>query len=251
MNAYRGLAASYDGLQSEVDYAALAKSCVELFSFADIGVKTVLDLACGTGTLLCELAGRGYETIGTDGSPDMLSVAAQKCADLPDGCVRPLLLGQTMEELDLYGTVDGAVCLMDSLNHITDYEDFCKAISKVSLFLEKDRLFIFDVNTEYKAENILGDNSFVSEDDNIFLAWQNEYDKSKGINSIYLDFFIPQKDGKYERKSENIIERTYSDTDIRKALKIAGLDVIAVFDDMKKTPPTNKSQRVFYITKKL
>ena len=78
MSAYGGLAASYDALQSEVDYGALAESCVSLFALEERKVETVLDLACGTGSLLCVLAERGFETIGIDGSPDILSVAAQK-----------------------------------------------------------------------------------------------------------------------------------------------------------------------------
>jgi ubiquinone/menaquinone biosynthesis C-methylase UbiE len=87
-----------------------------------------------------------------------LSVAREKSAEQGNDV---LYLCQDAAKLDLYGTVDGAICCLDSLNHITDYDKFCEAVSRVSLFLEKDRLFIFDVNTVYKHKEVLGNNTFV------------------------------------------------------------------------------------------
>ena len=51
-----------------------------------------------------------------DGSPDMLAQAREKAADLTGE--PPVFLNQDMTELDLYGTVDAAVCCLDSLNYL-------------------------------------------------------------------------------------------------------------------------------------
>ena len=243
---YENFAEVYDVLMSDAQYQKRCDYVLSLFEKFDRKPSLMLDLCCGTGSFSNLFSKKDISVIGVDTSEEMLSIARAK-TDNND----VLYLCQNAAELDLYGTVDGAVCLMDSLNHITDYGDFCKAISKVSLFLEKDRLFIFDVNTCYKSEIILGNNTFVSEHKNLFLSWQNEYDKEENTNSVFLDFFLRREDGLYERKSENIIEKTYFDFEIKSALENAGLQIIAVYDDMKTTPPTEKSQRVFYITRKL
>ena len=245
---YEEFSKVYDKLMEDANYEDRARYILSLFEDFDKKPGLMLDLCCGTGAFSNIFSKSGISVIGVDVSQDMLSVAREKSEKDGEDI---LYLCQNAAELDLYGTVDGAVCLMDSLNHITDYEEFCGVLSKVSLFLEKDRLFIFDVNTTYKAKEILGNNTFVSEDENLFLSWQNEYEEETSINNIYLDFFFENKDGLYVRTSENITERAYSKNEIENALKNAELRVLAVYDDMKKTPPTDKSQRVFYITKKL
>ena len=245
---YENFARLYDKLMSDVDYSERADYVLSLFETFDRKPSLMLDLCCGTGSFSEKFTEKGIEVIGVDLSEEMLSVARSKANERG---LDILYLCQNATNLDLYGTVDGAVCLMDSLNHITHYADFCKTISNVSLFLEKDRLFIFDLNTIYKAKNILGNNTIVSEEDGVFLSWTNEYDKAKRTNKIYLDFFEEIEDGNYIRTSENITEKAYTKREIFGAIKKAGLSVVAVFDDMKKTPPTDKSQRVFYITRKL
>ena len=160
-----------------------------------------------------------------------------------------LFLCQDATELDLFGTVDGAVCCLDSLNHITDYDDFCKALCKVSLFLEPDRLFIFDVNTVYKHETVLGDNTFVSEEDGVYCVWQNEYDDDARMTYMSLDFFCG--DGvNYTRESQYIEERAYTDGEITAALDMAGFSVEAVLGDMTLDPPKSDDERIIYVVRK-
>ena len=245
---YDNFAYFYDKLMKDADYNGRKAYILSLFEEFDKKPKLLLDLCCGTGTFSEAFSKENISVIGVDISEDMLAVAKEKSAQ---NGTNTLYLCQDAKELDLYGTVDGAVCLMDSLNHITDYAGFCKAIKKVSLFLEKDRLFIFDLNTEYKAENILGNNAFVFEEDGVFLSWQNDYDKKNKTNTIYLDFFAEKSDGCYRRTSEEITEKAYTKDEIEKALNEAGLKIEAVYEDMKKTPPTDICQRAFYVTRKL
>lgn len=245
---YDNFACFYDKLMKDADYERRTAYVLSLFEKFDAKPKLLLDLCCGTGTFSEALSKDGISVIGVDVSEDMLSLAKEKSTK---NGTNTLYLCQDATELDLYGTVDGAVCLMDSLNHITDYTGFCEAVKRVSLFLEKDRLFIFDLNTEYKAEKILGNNTFIFEEDDVFLSWQNGYDKNERINTVFLDFFERKSDGVYQRKSEEIIEKAYTKSEIEKALKAAGLKIEAVYEDMKKTPPTSTCQRAFYITRKL
>ena len=117
MNSYEALALSYDELTQDVRYEARADFVEKLFARAKIPVHTVLDLACGTGTMTGILTGRGYELIGVDSSEEMLMAAREKAQALKG--IPPLFLHQSMPELDLYGTVDAAVCMLDSINYLT------------------------------------------------------------------------------------------------------------------------------------
>ena len=183
----------YDSLMYDADYKKRTAYLLKLFKKYGKKPTLLLDLACGTGNFSNEFSKNGIEVIGIDMSEDMLSVAREKSAELG---LDVLYLCQKAEQLDLYGTVDGAVCCFDSLNHITDYRNFCKAIERVSLFLEEDSLFIFDLNTPYKHKFVLADNVFVIENDDVYCVWANKYKEKNLMTDVSLDFFLSE-DGLY------------------------------------------------------
>ena len=245
MSAYGGLAASYDALQSEVDYGALAESCVSLFALAERKVETVLDLACGTGSLLCVLAERGFETIGTDGSPDMLSVAAQKCAALPEGCVRPLLLGQSMQELDLYGTVDAAVCTLDGLNYL-DADALRETLRRLRLFIAPGGVFIFDVNTLERFRSMDG-KAFASESDDALSVWRCRFDGEECL--IEMDVFACS--GRlWSRASEEHVEFFHSPERLSGALREAGFSVEKTLDGYPGALADGEGTRLVFVCRR-
>lgn len=240
---YEAFSNVYDKLMQNVDYKKRTEYLISIFKRFDKIPTLMLDLACGTGGFTEQFLNSGIDVIGVDASEDMLNIARER---LPQ-C---LLLNQKAEELDLFGTVDGAVCLMDSLNHITDYNDFKKAIARTALFLESGRLFVFDLNTEYKHKEILADNCFVIEQDEVFCTWQNSTDSSL-VTEIMLDFFIEQQDGSYIRESDDFCERAYSGAQIEAALNEAGLELVAVLDDMTFREPQKTSERLYYVARKI
>lgn len=245
--AYRDFASVYDRLMSDVDYSSRTEYILKLFKKFGEQPSLLLDLACGTGGFSKEFAKRGIEVIGVDMSEDMLSVARETGVDAN---LDILYLCQKAEELDLYGTVDGAICCMDSINHITDKKVLASAFKKVSLFLEPQKLFIFDVNTVFKHEKILGDNTFVLENEDVYCVWQNEYDKKHHQTHISLDFFT--KDGEnYQRSGEEFCERAYTDGELEKMLKSAGFMVEAVFGDMTLKAPKENAERKFFVCRKI
>lgn len=243
---YNDFAYSYDALMTNVDYKKRTDYICSLFKAFDRMPTLMLDLACGTGEFSNRFAEQGVSVIGVDISYDMLSVAREKSAEQGNDI---LYLCQDAAELDLYGTVDGAICCLDSLNHITDYDAFCKAIARVSLFLEKDRLFIFDLNTPYKHCEVLGNNAFVIDTDDVYCVWQNEYNGNNTVE-INLDFFTPDGDV-YCRTSESFCERAYTNDEIKTALQKAGLKIEAVYEELTHNAPKDTTQRVVYVTRKV
>ncbi len=247
MSTYSDFALVYDRLMSDVDYKARTEYLLKLFKKYGKKPTLLLDLACGTGGFSNEMAKRGIEVIGVDMSEEMLGIAREKSAEEETDV---LYLCQRAEELDLYGTVDGAICSMDSLNHITDIKDLKKAVSRVSLFLEEGCLFIFDVNTIYKHEKVLADNTFVIDEDGIYCVWQNEFKAEKLTTHIYLDFFTEQEDGSYLRFGEEFPERAYTHEELEDVLKESGLEILEVFGDMTEESPENDCEREIYVVKK-
>lgn len=99
MDSYEALAAAYDELTEDVEYEKRADFVEKLFLRAKRPVKSLLDLACGTGTMTELFARRGYTVTGVDYSPEMLAQAQQKLATLDPP---PLLLCQSMPQLKLW-----------------------------------------------------------------------------------------------------------------------------------------------------
>ena len=242
MSGYGDFAYVYDALTEDAEYDRRAEYLWEIFKKFDRTPTLLLDLACGTGNIGGRLMSKGTDVIGVDLSEDMLSIAREKYPEM-------LLLCQNAASLELFGTVDGAVCCLDSLNHITDYEDFCKAVARTALFLEPNRLFVFDVNTPFKHREVLGNNTIIKEYEDLFCVWQNSTEGD--ITSMELDIFAKGEDELWERFSENITERAYLGEEIQNALQAAGLETLAVFDDMSFNEPTPHSQRIIYVTKRI
>lgn len=243
--AYQTFAAYYDRLMGdEVDYRARARYFDALIRrYADTPEqKLLLDLACGTGSLSVELCALGYDVIGVDASADMLAEAAAK------GRGKILFLCQTFDTLDLYGTVGAAVCALDSLNHITDAVALQAAFARVALFTAPGGVFVFDVNTPYKHRQILADNTFVYDLDDLFCVWQNTTDESL-LTEITLDFFV-RSGAHYTRESERFCERAYAHETLVELLERTGFDLCAVYAGDTFDPPGETAQRAVYIAKR-
>lgn len=245
---YTCFAENYDLLMLDVDYKKRTEYLLSVFKRYSKKPSLLLDLACGTGSFSNEFAKRDIQVIGVDLSPEMLNIAREKSEKAG---LDVLYLCQDASELDLYGTVDGAVCCMDSINHITDTDVLQEAFKKVSLFLEPECLFVFDVNTLYKHKEILANNTFVLEEDNLYCVWQNEYFEDEHLTEITLDFFKREKDNIYNRCEQLIEERAYSENELTLLLKNAGFSIEAIFDDMSFEPLSSTSERAVFVAKKI
>lgn len=245
---YTSFAENYDLLMQDANYKERTEYLLSVFEKYSKRPTLMLDLACGTGSFSNEFAKKGIQVIGVDISPEMLNIAREKSEkDKLD----VLYLCQDASQLDLYGTVDGAVCCMDSINHITEREVLKEAFKKVSLFLEPECLFVFDVNTLYKHKGVLGNNTFVLEEDNLYCVWQNEYFEDEALTEITLDFFKKLDNGQYARTEQFIEERAYTIEELTEMLENAGFSLEAVLNDMSFEPLKSDSERAVLVAKKV
>lgn len=245
MGSYNIFATYYDLLTENVNYKVRSEYISNFFHYYGIDNGIILDLACGTGKLCVEFANLGYDMIGVDLSSEMLSVARE---NLSESGTEALLLCQDMRKLDLFGTIKGCYCSLDAINHLNTIEDVKTAFGRVSLFTELGGIFVFDVNTLYKHEKILADNSFVYDTEDAYIVWSNEY-KGQGITNITLDIFEREEES-YYRYSEEFCERAYSDAQLTSALNDVGFEILGRYNDLSSEEPNDKSQRVYYVCKK-
>ncbi len=245
MSEYNAFAEVYDRLTGNIEYSKRAEFIRTLLKRHGINDEAiVLDLACGTGSLTVELAKHGYDMIGVDSSPMMLSQAQEK---MYDNELSMLFLCQDMTDLDLYGTIDAAVCTLDSLNHLETADDIRKTIAKVGLFMNHGGIFIFDVNTIYKHREILGNNTFVYDCDDVYCVWQNQLSEDDSVE-ISLDIF-EYDDGAYFRESENFKEIACPIEDYKKWLSDAEFEIIDIYDEMTFNKLCDTTQRAVFVAK--
>ncbi len=232
--SYTAIAGVYDIFNKEIDYEKWADSIEKCFDrFLDSRPELVLDLACGTGRMTQALAARGYDMIGVDMSAEMLSEARENTPQE----LGVLYLLQDMREFELYGTVGAVVCCLDSVNYLTDDGDLTKCFACVHNYLDPDGLFLFDVNTPYKFENIYKDNSYIFEDivdtgngqRAVFCGWQNYYDRETKLCDFMLSVFTENDDGSYRREEEYQTERCFSLDEICEALETCGFELCGVY----------------------
>lgn len=242
---YDAFSEYYDMLITPVDYEARAKYFDALARrYVKLTEKPLLlDLGCGTGSLSIEMQRLGYDVIAVDASAGMLSKAGMKCAG--SGI---LFLRQKFWNLDLYGTVEVAVCALDCLNHISSAALLRKTFERLALFVAPGGVLLFDVNTPYKHREILGNNTFVYDLAELFCVWQNVTDE-RLRTKITLDFFVREKEV-YRRSGEQFIERAWTHEQLSRLLSETGFSVLDVFEGDTFEPVLENTQRAVYAARR-
>ena len=253
MSSYGSIASIYDNINAEIDYSSWADFIEKCFrKYLENKPELVLDLACGTGSMTFALAERGYDMIGADMSEDMLTEAMDKAYD--KGIQGILFLKQDMRCFELYGTVGAIVCCLDSVNYLIEDGDLEKCFKCAHNYLDPDGLFIFDVNTPYKFENIYGNNHYIFEDknsfgENAYCGWQNEYDEETKLCNFYLSVFTEDEDGRFSREDEVQTERCFSHEELVENLEKSGFEVLGFFGDYSFSMPQSDCERWYVIAR--
>ena len=245
MSSYGDFSECYNYIMGDVDYNQIGDFIDKAIKkYFDTKTGIVCDLACGTGRLANILCEKGYDMIAVDKSPEMLDIAKN---NTENGKI--LYLNQDITELDMFGTVEVFVSTMDSINHLESIESVRQCFEKVSLFLENDGLFIFDINSDKKFTQVLSDNTFVYDYEDLFCVWENFYDDKEKINYADLTFFI-KSDDKYIKNTETIEEVNYSLEEILETLHSCKMSEIEILDGFSFEKYNENSERITIIARK-
>lgn len=211
---YESLAIIYDCFTDDIDYNRWTDEIEsKLKAYSDIPVKTITDLACGTGNVSRRLAKRGYKVTGVDISEEMLLRAAEnmRCDGVMCNWVR-----QDISAFQLHKKSDAIICVCDGVNYLTEDGQLEKFIGCCKRGLKPGGMLIFDVSHEDKLRGVLGNNEYFDVREDACFFWQNNVVDNKV--KLELNIFLEQDDGRYIRKTESQCQRIYTQEEIEKEL---------------------------------
>jgi ubiquinone/menaquinone biosynthesis C-methylase UbiE len=238
----------YDEMMADVDYQQWADYVYDL-AVACGRIERVLDLACGTGSLAFSLANKGCDVTGVDISSDMVAQARSKLIEGFGGGTVEFLV-QDMRMLDLGMKFDLVVCTCDGVNYLLNACDLRSTLASVNRALNVGGVFIFDMSSEYKLREIVGDNTFAENFANSSYIWENFWDEDKKLSYQNLTIFY-RRNSMYERIEEQHVQKAHSDTEIYECLKEQGFSDIRFYDAFSIEPSTEYSERIFVFARKL
>ena len=218
MDAYTSFARVYDAFMDNIPYEEWGRYIRSLLEEYGVREGLVLDLGCGTGSMTEVLAGYGYDMIGVDLSADMLEIAMEKRQQSGHDI---LYLQQDMRSFELYGTVAAVVCVCDSMNYILEEEDLTEVFRLVNNYLDPGGIFVFDLNTVYKYEELLGD----------------------------LSIFIREEENLYRKFTETHYQRAYTLAQVKACLEAGGMEFVTTYDAFTKDAPRPDSDRIYVIAR--
>ncbi|GAK04148.1 methyltransferase [Geomicrobium sp. JCM 19037] len=209
----------------------------------------MLDVGCGTGTLMSMMLSQGYDVSGVDLSESMLAAADEKIRRLNG--VKPKLHAQDMSELSLGECYDVITVFCDSLNYVLDEQDVQSSIVSFYNHLNESGILIFDVHSLSKFLHDFPGFSYGDDDPDVSLIW-NSYELEDLENGVVHDltFYQKQSDGNYERVDETHMQRTFSVDTYTKWLLQAGFHNVQVTADFTDEAPTEESERIFFVASK-
>lgn len=244
--AYGSFASVYDMFMDNIPYQQWSQYICGLLREQGIAEGLVLELGCGTGSMTQLLAQNGYDMIGVDCSPEMLQAAVEK---KDESRLDILYLLQDMREFELYGTVGAVVCVCDSLNYVTRQEELLQVFRLVNNYLDPGGIFIFDFNTLYKYEEILGNCTIAEDREEASFIWENEFDREERLNIYQLSVFLREENGLYSKHEEVHYQKAYELEEVVRLLGKAGLEYVAAYDAFTPNPPKKDSERIYVVAR--
>ncbi|GAA1370761.1 class I SAM-dependent DNA methyltransferase [Peribacillus frigoritolerans] len=245
---YERFAYVYDELMKDAPYEKWLMILTAKLEQYGIGGRKVLDLACGTGEMTVELAQHGFEVTGVDLSDEMLLVANEKAVKL--GLSIPLFQ-QNMAELEGLGQFDCVTIFCDSLNYLRDQEDIVKTFSRVHEHLKDGGLFMFDIHSLYKMEEIFSDHTFAVNGEEVSYIWDCFPGEEPYSVEHDLSFFVrDDESGLYDRFDELHYQRTYPVEQYKKWLEQAGFTVSEILADLEEAPLVTETERILFVASK-
>ena len=246
MEQYTNFAKVYDLFMDNVPYDKWVEQIKDILYKENIKDGLICDLGCGTGAITERLANLGYDMIGIDNSYDMLDVAMEKKYASGNDI---LYLCQDMREFELYGTVRAIISRCDSLNYIRELSELKEVFAWVNNYLDPKGLFIFDMNTVYKYQNVLGNNTFAEVRDQASFIWENTYDIDKRINEYDLNLFIKLEDDIYKRFEERHVQKAYTFDEILSAIDSSNMVLEKYLDADTYGDVSEKTERILFVAR--
>lgn len=217
-NSYSALGRWFEYLNDDCDYGQWSQYLIDLVKTRASGLSG-LDIGCGNGYFTRAFIKEGFSVRGVDISPQMLDTA--KTLALKEGVKAEFLLGD-ITKLKLNFKAGFAVAVNDCINYVPKNK-LKSAFASVHGCLKKGAPFIFDISSAYKLKNVLANNLFGEDRDELTYLWFNTLESDSVTMDLTL--FEKRKDGAYIRRDERHVQYIYEEEEISSALKECGFCV--------------------------
>ena len=239
---YNKFAYIYDKLTFDIDYRAWADYLKKIFKDNGVEEGRILDLGTGTGTIPYHM-GDDYNYTCLDLSPDMIKLARERLKDFD---LAEFIVGN-MRDYRSEVKFQGLMSNCDSVNYLVELEDLDIFFENSYFNLEKDGVFVFDINSPYKLREILGNNTYIYEYEDIFYSWENYLYDDENVVEFFLNFFLQDDFGKYERFREEHAQGIFYPELVKKILEKNGFKNIKIYDSFTFSDSTEKSDRFTFV----
>jgi predicted TPR repeat methyltransferase len=233
VEAYSRLAGVYDEIVIDPCHHRWASFLHELWSADPLGVRSVLDLCCGTGLLAGELVARGYRVVGVDASDAMLAIARERLG--PE-----VTLSRTrLPDLAVDGAFDAAVCTFDGLNYLTP-DELRSTMGAVAVCLRPGGWLVFDLHTDGMMNFTIANPMVAGQSGGNEFVISSVVDPGARTCDTRIEL-TRRRDG--DPFSEQHRQYFHADADVRASLQDAGFAVIAVGEEYTHEPADASSLR--------
>ncbi len=246
--AFTLIAPYYDELMHNVPYDFWVRYVHELIERYRLKVRSILDLACGTGNVAMRLARMGYEVWGVDISAPMVAEARRKAQEAGLDIHYEV---QDASQLQLSKRFDLVLSLFDSLNYILSPEKLQEAFQRVYNHLQSGGAFLFDVNTEYALREGLFDQDNLGSRRRLLYRWKSRYDEESKLCTVEMEFWLRDEQGEITHHFTEVHrQRAYPLEEIKQMLLRAGFDYARTFHAYTLRPPNATTDRAFFVATK-
>jgi predicted TPR repeat methyltransferase len=224
--AYSRLAGVYDEIVVDPSHGRWASFLDELWSPDPWGVRSVLDLCCGTGLLGAELIARGCRVVGVDASDAMLARARERLGPEVE------LVQMTLPDLKVEGVFDAAVCTFDGFNYLTP-DELRLTMAAVALHLRPEGWLVFDLHTDAMMDFTIANPVVAGESAGNDFVISSVVDPGLRTCDTRIALPNPRKGDPFREQHRQYF---HTDADVRASLQDAGFTVTAVGEEYTHQP---------------
>ena len=242
MNVFDRYARYYDLLYRDKDYLGEVDYVLGALGRYGTGVRSILELGCGTGRHAELLAKRGMQVVGVDQSDGMLArarVRASGSADIARGQLE--FVQSDIRDICLGRKFDAVIALFHVMSYVTDTDSLCGVFRAAKTHLVEGGLLLFDcwygpcVLTERPSVRILR-----LQDDRTDITRIAEPVLHPNENTVDVNYHVLIRD----RSSEKVDEirethrlRYFFVPELEQLLSGAGLSLLSAEEWMTGRPP--------------
>jgi cyclopropane fatty-acyl-phospholipid synthase-like methyltransferase len=232
---YESWARFYDAMRG--DAAEPAAYVLGLIEEHHPEAQTLLELGCGTGSILAHLAA-DYRVTGVDLSEEMLRVAAAKVPGAR-------FLQADMTTLALGETFDAVVCVADAINHLRPFAKWDAVFARAHAHLDDGGVFVFDMNTQLHLSQLAADPPLTQWSDDGDFTMLDVVERGRDGVEVEITVFERRPSGEFRLHSARIPEISYPVERVRRALD-KRFGRVRAYDQFR-ARPTARSERLHLV----